>query len=151
MTDPVRNFYRQHAAIYQRLVARQDQHGNLLAALNEIRPLHGLQVVEFGAGTGNLTRLLSVLVNRVAAFGIEPGMLARAHPLLRDSGMTNWDLVLGDNARMPVASNCADLVIEGWSFASCFGLVSPDMALPSQCDVGGDAAHSQAWWHRHLD
>ena len=31
--------------------------------------------------------------------------------------MTNWQLSLGDNGRIPVAPSCADVAIEGWSFA----------------------------------
>ncbi len=117
MTDPVQDFYRQHAAIYERLVARQDRHGRLFAALNEISPLDGLAAVEFGAGAGNLTRLLAVLVKQVYAFDLEPAMLKLAQRALRTSGMTNWTLAIGDNARMPVAADSADVVIEGWSFA----------------------------------
>ena len=117
MSDHFQNIYRYQAEDYDRLVAREDQQGNLFAALNAIRPLAGLRVVEFGAGTGRLTRLLSVLVERVAAFDIAPAMLAQAQTGLEATGMTNWDLALGDNGRMPVASRCADVVIEGWSFA----------------------------------
>lgn len=117
MGDHFRKIYRCQPAQYERLVAREDQHGNLFAALNEIIPLHGLNVVEFGAGTGRVTRLLSVLVERIFAFDIEPAMLERAMSLMLATGMTNWSLALGDNTGMPVSSNCADLVIEGWSFA----------------------------------
>lgn len=109
--------YRNQAERFDRLVAREDMRGNLLAALNEIHPLPGLTVVEFGAGTGRLTRQLSVLVDSIYAFDLEPAMLRRAGMSLRDSGMTNWRLSLGDNGQMPVAAECADLVIEGWSFA----------------------------------
>lgn len=117
MSDPVQEFYRQHASIYARLVARQDRHGRLFAALNEIAPLDGLRAVEFGAGAGNLTRLLVVQAERVQAFDIEPAMLKLAGQALRTSGLRNWTLAVAHNARMPVADNCADLAIEGWSFA----------------------------------
>ena len=117
MSDRFRDIYRHQAGQYDRLVSREDAHGNLFGALNEIRLLHGLQVVEFGAGTGRLTRLLSVAVDQVYAFDIEAAMLTRAAIAMRASGMTNWRLALGDNRGMPVACNSADLVIEGWSFA----------------------------------
>lgn len=48
-------------------------------------------------------------------------MLMRAGKAMRETGMTNWRLALGDNSRMPVASDCADLVIEAWSFAHVIG------------------------------
>ncbi len=117
MSDHFKNIYRHHAASYERLVAREDYQGNLFAALNEIRPLDDLTVVEFGAGAGRLTRMLSVQVDHIYAFDIEPAMLAQANAMMLDTGMSNWSLALGDNARMPVATGCADLAIEGWSFA----------------------------------
>lgn len=125
-----RNFfqdiYRNQAEQFDRLVAREDRQGKLFAALNEIRPLHGLKVVEFGAGTGRVTRQLSVVVGSVYAFDIEASMLAQADSAMRATGMTNWRLALGDNSRMPVASGCADLVIEGWSFAHVIGWYPKD-------------------------
>ena len=117
MGDRFQRIYRHQAERYDRLVSREDAHGNLFGALNEILSLNGLDVVEFGAGTGRLTRLLSVLVNRVYAFDIEPAMLRQLAPQMQTTGMVNWFAALGDNGRMPVAANCADLVIEGWSFA----------------------------------
>ncbi|MCY4144835.1 MAG: class I SAM-dependent methyltransferase [Chloroflexi bacterium] len=118
MTDygPIRAFYRSQARLYQRLVARQDHRGELLAALNEIVALAGLLVVEFGAGTGNLTSKLVGAAARVHAFDLEPSMLALARPQLLASGSASWSLAAADNGRMPVASNCADLAIEAWSF-----------------------------------
>ena len=116
-----RDIYRNRAEQFDRLAAREDARGNLFGALSEITPLSGLDVVEFGAGSGRLTRLLSVAVERIFAFDIEPAMLKQADASMRASGMTNWRLALGDNAGMPLASACADLVIEGWSFAHVIG------------------------------
>lgn len=112
-----KDIYRNRAEQFDRLVAREDRRGNLFAALNEICPLRGAKVVEFGAGTGRVTRLLSVAVDEIFAFDIEGSMLGRAQRAMRATGMTNWHLSLGDNCRLPVASACADLAIEGWSFA----------------------------------
>ncbi len=119
--DFFQHIYRCQAERFDRLVAREDMRGNLFAAVNEIRPLHGLRAVEFGAGTGRLTKQLSVIVDSIIAFDLEPSMIRRAGRIMRESGMANWRLALGDNRRMPVASNCADLVIEGWSFAHVIG------------------------------
>ena len=119
--DFFQDIYHNQAEQFDRLVAREDMHGHLFAALNEIRSLHGLNVVEFGAGTGRVTRQLSVIVDSIFAFDIEPSMLRRADKGMRETGTANWRLSLGDNSRMPVASDCADLVIEGWSFAHVIG------------------------------
>ncbi len=115
-SDEFKDVYRHRAAAYDHLVDREDFRGNVFAAINEIRPLHGLHIVEFGAGTGRLTRQLTVVAKRVAAFDIEPAMLRRGRDNLRNSGMTNWSLAAGDNRQMPVMADCADLVLEGWSF-----------------------------------
>ena len=117
MGDFYRRYYRDNAAQFDRLVSREDRQGRLFAALNEICPLDGLRIVECGAGTGRLTRLLSTQARFVFAFDIEPAMLSLSRLNMRRTGMTNWSLAVADNARMPVASHCADLVIEGWSFA----------------------------------
>lgn len=119
--DFFQEIYRNQAERFDRLVAREDRHGSLFAALHEICPLPGLTVVEFGAGSGRVTRQLSVVVDKVYAFDREPAMIGRAQSAMRETGMTNWRLALGDNRRMPVASNCADLVVEGWSFAHVVG------------------------------
>lgn len=131
--DFFQGIYRNQAAQFDRLVAREDRLGNLFGALNDIRPLHGLRVVEFGAGTGRVTRLLSVVVGGVYAFDIEASMLAQADSAMRASGMTNWRLALGDNGQMPVASGCADLVVEGWSFAHVIGWYPTDW--PARTDA----------------
>ena len=132
MTDHFKHIYRHHPGLYDRLVAREDYQGNLFAALNDIRSPDGLRVVEFGAGTGRLTRLLSVMVKQIHAFDIELAMLLQALASMSNTGMSNWSLAAGDNHRMPVASCSADLVIEGWSF-------------------GHAAARFPGDWRRHID
>jgi ubiquinone/menaquinone biosynthesis C-methylase UbiE len=67
--------YRQHADQYELLVSREDRDGNLIRALNGIRPLAGLDVVELGAGTGRVTRLAAPLVRRIYAFDASAPML----------------------------------------------------------------------------
>ena len=46
--------YAQHADEYDALVSREDYEGNLMPALQAIRALQRLDIVEFGAGTGRL-------------------------------------------------------------------------------------------------
>lgn len=126
MTDHFKYIYSNQADLYERLVAREDQQGNLFSALNEIRSMYGIDVVEMGAGTGRLTRLLSVMVNQIYAFDIAPAMLHEADNYLQTTGMTNWGLGLADNRQMPVASDTADVIIEGWSFGHVMGWYPDD-------------------------
>ncbi|MGQ9908045.1 MAG: class I SAM-dependent methyltransferase [Candidatus Flexifilum sp.] len=113
--------YAAHADRYEALVAREDHEGNLLAALRQIvpalnDPAPALTIVEFGAGTGRLTRLLAPFARALHAFDASAHMLeaARAHFARPDRAQVH--LGLADNAAIPLPDACADLVIEGWSF-----------------------------------
>ena len=121
MTDHFQNIYAHHADQYEALVAREDYQGNILAALQQIRPLHNLDVVEFGAGTGRLTCLLAPLVKSIRAYDASAHMLDVATARLRALNLANWQTAVADNRRLPTESGSADLAIEGWSFGHCVG------------------------------
>jgi len=104
--------YREHADVYDAMVAREDYEGRLLPALDRIRPLAGLDVIELGAGTGRLTRLLAPVVKSIAAFDREPSMLRVAAKTLTTR---NGQVAAGDNRRLPITDHCADLTLAGWS------------------------------------
>ncbi len=110
-----REIYRQHAAQYDQLVTREDYQGNLLRALQAIRPLDGLTVAELGAGTGRVTRLLGPYVRGIFAFDASHHMLGEAQTQLRACGL-RAALAVADNAALPLPAACADLAVEGWSF-----------------------------------
>ncbi len=121
MTDHFRNIYATQADLYDQMVSREDQRGNLFSALNDIVELAGAQVVEFGAGTGRMTRLLSFMADKIIAFDASQHMLEQARQGLIESGMTNWRLGTADNRAMPLQSAFADVVLEGWSFGHAVG------------------------------
>ena len=104
--------YREHADVYNAMVAREDYAGRLLPALNRIRSLAGLDVIEMGAGTGRITRLLAPVVKSIAAFDREAAMLGVAAKTLTPR---NGHLAVGDNRRLPAADRCADVALAGWS------------------------------------
>ena len=112
MTD-FKRIYRTQAAEYDQLVAREDYKGNILPALARIRPLAGLDVVELGAGTGRLTRLLAPYARRLVALDISPHMLGVAHRKLKSVNAVS--LIVADNRRLPLATATADLALAGWS------------------------------------
>lgn len=121
MTDHFQDIYANKAAEYDAMVSREDYQGNILTTLNEIQPLADLTVVEFGAGTGRLTRLLAPKVRGIRAFDNAPAMLIQAQAPLIATGAGNWSLELADNVRLPVADQSADLTIAGWSFGHATG------------------------------
>jgi ubiquinone/menaquinone biosynthesis C-methylase UbiE len=108
--------YQNYADQYEQLVIREDYQHNILSALNRIRPLEGLDVVEMGAGTGRLTCMLAPLVKTIQAFDVSQAMLDVATTKLRQMGLQNWTVRVGDNRNLPVDDHVADLSIEGWSF-----------------------------------
>lgn len=121
MSDHFKQIYNHDAERYERLIAREDQRGNLFQVLMDIHPFDGKTVLEFGAGTGRLTRIMSVLVNRIHAFDLSYAMLREGSRVLRETGMENWTFAQADSRQMPVADNVADIVVEGWSFAHVMG------------------------------
>jgi ubiquinone/menaquinone biosynthesis C-methylase UbiE len=112
-----KSLYRDQAEQYEQLVAHEDYQHHLLPALARLHALEGADVVEMGAGTGRVTRLLAPHVRRMRSFDASPGMLRIARRQLYAAGLSKVVLAVADNRVLPVASGSADLCIEGWSVA----------------------------------
>ena len=109
--------YEKHADQYERLIQREDYQNNLLAAIQAYFPLNkNVDVIELGAGTGRLTRLLAPRVRSIKAFDSSAHMLGVAENSLREMKLTNWETGVADHRHVPVADGSADLAISGWSF-----------------------------------
>jgi ubiquinone/menaquinone biosynthesis C-methylase UbiE len=109
--------YEAHADQYERLIRREDYQNNILAAIQDYFPLtKNAEVVELGAGTGRLTRLLAPRVKSIKAFDSSAHMLEIAEKSLRAMGLFNWETGVADHRQVPIAEHSADLVISGWSF-----------------------------------
>ena len=118
--------YHSQAEQYDRLVSREDQEGNLVSALDSICSLAGKRVVELGAGTGRITRLLMPHVSEILALDISAHMLAVAREkLFLDGrfrgGSRKWHLIRADNRQLPLRQGPADLAIAGWSLGHFVG------------------------------
>ncbi len=116
MTDYL-SVYRSQAARYDLLIGREDYLGNLLPAMQELMSLEGLDVVELGAGTGRLTRLLAPVAASILAFDRSPPMLSTAREHLEAGKKGTWHLSVCDHRHIPAPDASADLVISGWSIA----------------------------------
>jgi ubiquinone/menaquinone biosynthesis C-methylase UbiE len=108
--------YAQHAHEYDQLVSREDYQGNLLAAIGAIIELPGASVIELGAGTGRVTRLLAPHVRQIIACDRSPHMLGYARRRLAELESRNVALAVAENSALPLPAAGADLAIAGWSF-----------------------------------
>lgn len=106
-----REVYQQHADRYDRLVSHEDHEGNLTRALFELMGEKPLDVVETGAGTGRLTRLIAPRARSVKAFDAAAPMIEVAKKSLPS---VTWGVALHESLPVPDAS--ADFALEGWAF-----------------------------------
>jgi ubiquinone/menaquinone biosynthesis C-methylase UbiE len=107
--------YQQFPEAYEAMVSREDHEGNILRTVQSIRPLQGLSVVELGAGTGRLTRLIAPHARSILACDRSAPMLKVAGERLAAGSPPVWRLALADNRRLPASTAAADLVLAGWS------------------------------------
>ncbi len=110
-----REIYQSRAGAYDRLVAREDYEDNVPRALAEIWPLAGRTVVELGAGTGRLTRILAPLAHRIWLYDASAPMLSVAVKHLEALGTGNWGAAVADHRHLPLPAGLADVAISGWS------------------------------------
>lgn len=105
--------YAHHAEAYDELVAAEDLDGNLLPALARAMAISG-RVVEVGAGTGRITRLLAGAGATVVATEPAAAMLAVGRQRLGEHANVTWHQA---SARaLPVADGWADAGVAGWVF-----------------------------------
>jgi ubiquinone/menaquinone biosynthesis C-methylase UbiE len=107
--------YQTQAGKYDLLVSREDYQKNILRALDQVRPLDGLDVIELGAGSGRLTCMLAPIVRAILALDVSQHMLDVAIAKLEKTGLQNWRVAVADNRSLPVADRIADVSIAGWS------------------------------------
>ena len=107
--------YQRHAAEYDALVAAEDCERRLRPALEAIAPLAGATVLEVGAGTGRVTRLLLEAGARVVATEPAPAMLALARRHIAALPAARCALAVADGRALPVRPGWADVALAGWA------------------------------------
>ncbi len=116
MKQHYHDIYSRKAALYDRLVTCEDARAELARSLAGLCVGGDTTVVETGAGTGRVTRLLASRARRIYAFDRAPTMLAVARARTAQAGMDNIRLAVADHRHLPVRSNVAELAVEGWAF-----------------------------------
>jgi ubiquinone/menaquinone biosynthesis C-methylase UbiE len=111
-----KDLYNLHTDRYERMAQHEDVDGNLLAALNDVCDLQGLNVAEFGAGTGRISSQIAPLVKQLWAFDLTPAMVRVAQQKRLSGQVGKWQTAVSDSRSMPLPDSCADVAIEGWSF-----------------------------------
>lgn len=109
------HIYRDHAALYDRLVGAEDFEGRLAALVVPLLVEEGV-LVDVGTGTGRVSRLFLERAGRILGIDAAPAMLEVARAHRERSAHPDWQLVEGDARALPVPSASADLVVAGWVF-----------------------------------
>jgi ubiquinone/menaquinone biosynthesis C-methylase UbiE len=108
--------YSHYADEYEALIAREDYQGNIFRSLEQLIPdLEQRVVLDLGAGTGRLARMLAPRARFVRAFDESEEMLRVCRDRLTDTGFANWQVEIADHRNLPVDDLSADLVVSGWS------------------------------------
>lgn len=110
-----RSVYQSNAEQYQQLVAAEDVDSNLGSALADLFDPANTSVVEIGAGTGRVTRILSAAGATVTATEPAPAMLAVAAKLGADDEKTTF--CQAEAASLPFRDASFDAAVAGWVFA----------------------------------
>lgn len=111
-----RELYETQPEAYDELVRYEDHEGHLLPAIHTIAPLEGKRVVELGAGTGRVTKLIAPHVASVRAFDIAAPMVEVGTKRLAELGIDNVVFGVADNASIPAENASADLALAGWTY-----------------------------------
>jgi ubiquinone/menaquinone biosynthesis C-methylase UbiE len=107
--------YEKHSVEYDDLVRFEDYQGNLKNTLHKINNFTGQSIIEFGSGTGRLTKTFIEEISNVRCFDRSAHMLQKAKENLQkyQSKISFQELNHLDADKI---SEKADVVIEGWAF-----------------------------------
>ena len=93
--------------------------GNLMPALLDIHPIEGVKVVDLGAGSGRLTRMLSSRAKHIVAIDISAHMLDIANTRQVEIGAHRYSLSVADYQHIPLKDDSVDISLAGWSIGHC--------------------------------
>ena len=118
--------YAEQTRRYDRLISREDADRAIPRAIEAVVDPAGLDVIDLGAGTGRLARLLAPKARSVVLLDRSGEMLETAAAGLHEAGHQNWTVRVADQRSLPLADRCADLVVSGWSICYVASSNRPD-------------------------
>jgi len=107
--------YQNYSFEYDELVANEDYLNHIPEYLMNRIDFRGKTVLEFGTGTGRMTRMYAGLADKVFCYDGSSHMLEKAAENLAVFG-GKAEFSLCDNLNIDSIALTADIVIQGWSF-----------------------------------
>jgi ubiquinone/menaquinone biosynthesis C-methylase UbiE len=105
--------YQNEAPSYEWMISKQP---DLTEYINEIRPIHGLNVLDMGAGSGRFAAQIAKQAKSLVCTDISEAMLGLLDIKLEDQGLhRNWTTLVADHREIPIEDSSIDLVVSGWS------------------------------------
>jgi ubiquinone/menaquinone biosynthesis C-methylase UbiE len=123
-SDEQARIYQERADEYDVLISAEDAAGALVRELERRAPFDGRHVVDVGAGTGRIARLVASAASGIVLVERAAPMLEVARRRLDAMGVV-YAAHLADARAMPLSNASADLAIAGWVFGH-FRLWMPD-------------------------
>jgi SAM-dependent methyltransferase len=106
--------YRNEAERYHALVSFEDHNNNLSTAISQIIP-SSQSILETGAGTGRVTKLLAPLARDLVSFDLSVPMVTLANSINCYGSHTFRGYAAADHRFLPVENHIFDWVVSGWS------------------------------------
>jgi len=103
------------AVKYDTLRRYRKDEPELIDYLDDLCPLRGLRIAEFGCGTGALTEALAKKAEWVDGFDRSSAMLSKAQKNMQRKSIKNCRLSLADHRAVPLESGTADLAVAAWT------------------------------------
>lgn len=111
----MQKIYNNHSLQYDELVNHEDYKNNLRSYLLEKFDFKGKKVIEFGVGTGRVTKMFAELAHNIFCYDKSLHMLEKAIINLKPYTQ-KIEYSQCDNNNIEKINMKADIVIEGWSF-----------------------------------
>jgi len=115
-SDAQARIYQERAEEYDELIRAEDADGRLSEELSRLVPIDDAVLIDVGAGTGRIARLLGRRARHVHLVERASPMLELAKQRLAEADLWNASFHLADARALPLPTACADVAIAAWVF-----------------------------------